>query len=64
MTVAGLVKGENDDQVGEAGDVLQPGGAGRVDLDLAPDVGKTAGPEISAGVDGLVRFRSAIFHKP
>jgi hypothetical protein len=48
MTGTGLVKGEDNDQMGKAGDVLQPGGIGRVDLDLTPDVGEAVGPVIPA----------------
>jgi hypothetical protein len=47
------MEGKNDDQVGKAGDVLQPGGAGRVDLELAADVGETVRPEVPARVDVL-----------
>jgi hypothetical protein len=53
MTGTGLVKSEDDNQMGEAGDVLQPGGIGRVDLDLTSDVGEAVGPVIPARIDVL-----------
>lgn len=56
MSGTGFMKDEDNDQMREAGDVFEPGGIGRVDLDFAPDIGEASRPPVPARVDVITRF--------